>query len=292
MTGRRLVGMILAATGAIQLASSPAASAREPSLSSSPPCTTALGRFDPAKDILFAHFDSKPDVDDLHAVAALGTMLRHPRFACVRYWAVAGTVGTQQGDFVPAPKLFDLAFGKNWRDANANWKGAMAAGLKRAKATLKRGGDIWIMEAGQSDFSAELLDKLAADKGRIHIVQHSQWNEEMTAPAALAFVRANSDYQKIPDGNVVGNETPGFNSKDGRRWPALLANRRVGPMWQEAKRLADRYNPQSAYVNPSIAAGGFDFSDAAEAAWIFNFGGLHDTNAFFDAFVGDEDSRP
>ena len=44
----------------------------------------------------------------------------------------------------------------------------------------------------------------------IHVVQHSDWNEKSTLPEDLRFVKVNTDYQKIPDGNVVGNGTPGF----------------------------------------------------------------------------------
>jgi hypothetical protein len=277
---------ILICIGAMLFVLAPSANAHQPALSVSQPCTAKLGRFNPAKDLLLAHFDSKPDVDDLQSVAALGTMLKHPRFACVRYLAVAGTVGTQGGDFIPATRLFDLAFGKYWRDANADWSGAMRFELKRARAALENGGDIWIMEAGQSDFSAELIRKLAVGKNRIHVVQHSAWNEGATTPAALNFVRTNSDYNKIADGNAVGNGTPGFNIKDGSKWPLVLADQRVGAIWREAKRLSDLHNPKSAYVNPSVAAGGFDFSDAAEAAWIFGFEEMPDADAFFATFVG------
>lgn len=285
----RMLSINLVGIGAILFGMSPSAYAHQPEKAPasalSGPCKAKLGRFDPNKDILFAHFDSKPDVDDLHAVAALGTMLKHPRFACVRYRAIAGAIGTQGGAFIPAARLFNLAFGKIWRDANADWKGAIKSELKHARTTLKAGGDIWIMEAGQSDFSAELIRNLATDKARIHVVQHSSWNEGATTPAALAYVQANSDYIKIADGNAVGNGTPGFNTNDGGAWPLLLGNRRVGPLWREARRLSDLHNPKSAYINPSITAGGFDFSDAAEAAWIFGMEDMYDTSAFFQIFI-------
>ena len=46
-----------------------------------------IGLFDPSRDLLVANYDSKPDVDDLQAVAGLGTVLAHPDFACVDYIA-------------------------------------------------------------------------------------------------------------------------------------------------------------------------------------------------------------
>ena len=42
--------------------------------------TTRKPRFNPNKDLLLAHFDCKTDVDDLHSVAALITLLSQPDF--------------------------------------------------------------------------------------------------------------------------------------------------------------------------------------------------------------------
>lgn len=52
------------------------------------------------------------------------------------------------------------------------------------KATLSNQGDIWIAEAGQSDFTAGLIKAVQLDlpeiniSQRIHVVQHSDWNEK------------------------------------------------------------------------------------------------------------------
>ena len=64
--------------------------------------------------------------------------------------------------------------------------------------TLNRGGDIWIAEAGQSDFSADTLRQVSLKlpnintKERIHIVQHSDWNEESTNPTGYSDTRTYS----------------------------------------------------------------------------------------------------
>jgi hypothetical protein len=251
----------------------------------------SLGHFQTFSDLLIANFDSKPDPDDLMSVAALGTMLKHPGFACVQYIAVAGAYGAQGGQFIPADRLFTLAFGDRWLNAHVDRTATIEKLARLAGEKLTADGDVWIMEAGQSDVSAAVIAKVQAhhpslDTARkIHVVQHSQWNEGATTPTALAFVKANSDYIKIGDGNAVDNGTPGFNTHDPKSWPRALNDPKSGSLWAEAKRLAVQVNGNTGYDNPSIQAGGFDFSDAAEACWIFGYVSLRDTEAFFQTFT-------
>ncbi|MEL6976998.1 MAG: hypothetical protein AAGL29_16675, partial [Bacteroidota bacterium] len=146
------------------------------------------------KDLLLAHYDCKTDVDDLHSIAAFATLLTHEPYALLRYHAVAGTYGIQEGPYVPPNELFQLAFDDNWSDAHENPKPTLAHVVHLAKTTLENHGDVWIAEAGQSDFSAVVIQALQTDmreisiSERIHIVQHSNWNEDVTAPTALKFV--------------------------------------------------------------------------------------------------------
>jgi hypothetical protein len=255
------------------------------------PTNQTLGQFRTGTDLLIANFDSKPDPDDLYSVAALGTMLNDPRFACVSYVAVAGAYGTQGGQFIAADGLFNLAFDDHWLNAHSDHANALDELTRLALPKLRAGGDVWIMEAGQSDVSAALVERVAGlapnldTNTKIHIVQHSQWNEGATTPTALAYVRTHTHYLKIPDGNLVDNGTPGFNTPDPSLWPQILADPTNGPIWAEAKRLAALVNGTTGYENPSIKAGGFDFSDAAEACWIFGFNTLRDSNAFFATFL-------
>lgn len=250
-----------------------------------------IGHFDAARDLLIANFDSKTDPDDFHSVAALATMLADPRLACVRYIAVAGAYGQQEGKFLPAPRLYDLAFRSRWTDADRDREQAAALVAAEASEALRKGGHIWVQEAGQSDFTAMVLRRLEAAapgieiRARITVVQHSDWNEEQTAPEALAYVGARTGYVKIPDGNVSGNGSPGFRTADGALWEAVLSRPRIGAIWAEARRQASSTNGRNGgYDNPAIAAGGFDFSDAAEAAWIFGFSNLRDPADFFKTF--------
>ncbi len=107
-----------------------------------------VGIFDIEKDLLLAQFDCKTDVDDLHSIAAFVTLISDFKFQKIHYHAVAGTYGIQEGLYVPPNNLFQLAFGKNWTDANANFKDAIEKVKVIIKVTLSNQGDIWIAVAG------------------------------------------------------------------------------------------------------------------------------------------------
>lgn len=249
------------------------------------------GNFDIDKDLLLANFDCKTDVDDLQTAAALVTLLADNKFSKINYHAVAGTYGIQEGLYVPPNDLFQLAFGDNWTDAHENMKNAVERVKVVAKTTLENQGDIWIAEAGQSDFSAELIKAIQTDlpdlniSQRIHIVQHSDWNEEVTSPASLDFVKKNIDYHKIPDGNAVGNGTPGFRTPEYDLWENKVMNPKLTEIWQLAIEISNRYNgKEGRYNNEAIAAGGLDFSDLSEVCWILGLQNIKDTEQFFNLY--------
>jgi hypothetical protein len=250
-----------------------------------------LGRFNLQHDLLLAHFDSKTDVDDIHSMAATATLLNDPRFAGVDYHAVAGAYGIQEGLYVPANKLFELAFDGRWSDAHTDFSNALEEVSKKAEATLCHGGTIWIAEAGQSDFSAALVRRIQGDmpdlnvKERIHIVQHADWNEEVTTSDELAFLKKTITYHKIPDGNATGNGTPGFRSDEPINWKEYVDDARLIKIWETAIDIANTYNGiDGRYLNESIQKCGLDFSDVAESVWIFGFADMVDANDFFSEF--------
>lgn len=248
-----------------------------------------LGRFHAERDLLLAHFDSKTDVDDIHTVAALATVLADPRYAEVSCHAVAGAYGIQEGLYVPANDLFDMAFGDRWSDAHADRTAALDEVTPIAADALNGGGTVWIVEAGQSDFSAALVRKLQAKlpeidlKRRVQIVQHANWNEEVTTPEDLAFVKQAATYHKIADGNAVGNGTPGFRSERVVDWRSRVTDPRLRAIWDRAVAIANRDNgAEGRYLNKAIRAGGLDFSDLAETAWVLGFDDVVDAEEFFD----------
>jgi len=249
------------------------------------------GKFNIENDLLLAQFDCKTDVDDLHTIAALATLLSDANFSKIKYHAVAGTYGIQEGLYVPANNLFQLAFGDNWSDAHHNIVSAAVEVMDEIKSVLDSQGDIWIAEAGQSDFTAQLIKSIQAElpkiniSQRIHVVQHSDWNEKSTSVENLEFVKDKSDYHKIPDGNAVGNGTPGFRSPEFTNWKNKITNPKLSEIWQLATDLSNKYNgKEGRYNNEAIAAGGLDFSDLSEVCWIIGIHDINDTEHFFELY--------
>ncbi len=262
------------------------------SLACSADNTSKIGRFDVGKDLLLVQLDCKTDVDDIHTAAGLATLMSNSKFSKVNYHIVTGTYGIQGGKYAPPNPLLDLAFENNWTDAHENFDDALKETKVLVKAILENGGDIWIAEAGQSDFSAELIKAIQSDLNdintsqRIHIVQHSAWNEENTSPSNLAFVKENSDYKKIPDGNAVGNGSPGFASHEYTEWRSKIKESKLLETWQLAIDIANKYNGKDGrYNNPAIADGGLDFSDLAEVCWIFGLEDIKDVEHFFNLYT-------
>lgn len=253
---------------------------------------TVIGNFNTERDLFIPQFDSKTDVDDVHSVAGVATMLKAPQLANVDYHAVAGAYGIQDGLYVPSPELFKLAFGTRWSDAHRDHDQAVEEVAQRVSKTLQNGGHVWVAEAGQSDFTADWLKQVreshpSIETGmHVHVVQHSDWNESAASPDKLAYVRQNANYHKIADGNDIGNGTPGFKAESEPLWLQATMPGEVGDIWRMARSIADQYNGvEERYNNETIAAGGMDFSDVSESCWIFGFEGLHDAEAFFQEFL-------
>ena len=253
---------------------------------------TLQERFNTEKDLLLVQYDCKTDVDDLHSVAAFITLMNHPDYTKINYHAVAGTYGIQEGLYVPPNSLFQLAFGDNWTDAHKQFGKAVEKVKAKVSTTLANQGKIWIAEAGQSDFTAALIAAVQEEfpeintVDRFHVVQHSNWNEEVTAPEKLQFVKENTTYHKIPDGNAVGNGTPGFRSPGFKTWKENIKTRDLSAIWQLAVELSDKYNgSEGRYNNEAIGAGGLDFSDTAELCWILGIEDIKDTEQFFRQFA-------
>lgn len=247
--------------------------------------------FDMAQDLLLLHYDFKTDVDDLHSAAAFATLMADAAFSDLKYHAVAGTYGIQDGLYVPPNTLMKSAFGENWSDADEDKNEAVERVKAQALESLEKGGEVWIADGGQSDFSAMLVRAIQAakpslnTKENIHIVQHSDWNEEVTSPDALAFVKEHTDYQKIPDGNAIANGTPGFRTAQVIDLQALITDEKVLSIWQMAIKIANTYNGvDGRYLNEAVEAGGLDFSDFAEVCWILGLLQLEDANDFFETY--------
>ncbi|UZD22839.1 hypothetical protein PBT90_05330 [Algoriphagus halophytocola] len=248
--------------------------------------------FDKEKDLLLVNLDCKTDVDDIHTAAAFATLLHQPAFANLKYHVVAGTYGVQEGLYVPPNELLELAFkNSKWSDAHADQERALRQVMQEVKKVLKNQADIWIAEAGQSDFTAKLVKNIQRElpaievATRIHVVQHSNWNEEVTSAAALSFVKNTVDYHKIPDGNAEGNGTPGFRTPEYQDWKDEVSNPRLLEVWRLAVKIGLEYNGKDGrYNNEAVGSGGLDFSDLSEVCWILGLEDIEDTQEFFERF--------
>jgi hypothetical protein len=266
--------------------------------------------FQQHKDILISQFDFKPDVDDVHTVAAVGSMLADKTFANINRLAIAGTFGHQGGQYVRANKLMTLAFGKenfNWIDAHNNRTAALQLVHDRVRATLAQGGRVWVQEAGQSDFTADWLASLLASnvhesiiKNNVIVVQHSSWNEKHTTPSALAFVKQKTTYQAITDGNKPkrifdrknrrGPLTPMYVDPNTRWITSAISpantKQHARELWQTAVDIITPLNFKAKYS--VIPNGGVDFSDTVAAWWILNLGQpAVSVHAFWQRYVSD-----
>ncbi len=248
-------------------------------------------RIDIEKDLLLVQYDCKTDVDDLHSVAAFRTIITHDAYTDLTFHAVAGSYGFQEGLYVPPNELFELAFGDKWSDAHTNFEKAVQQVKQKVLSTLKNKGDIWVAEAGQSDFTAAMVKAVQTalpdikTNERIHVVQHSDWNENVTTPELLAFVKNNTDYHKIPDGNAIDNGTPGFRSPEPVKWKSLVNDPVLINVWDLAIQLGLKYNgKEGRYNNEAVASGGLDFSDTAEVCWMLGLENIRDAKAFFEYF--------
>lgn len=256
--------------------------------------------FDKKTDLLLANFDLKPDEDDVMATAALACMLKHPDFVKVKYYAVIGAYGDQKHTFITSgiPNYYTKLFGKEnvtWTNADANWNESVSRAKIKVVAILKAGGKVFVQEAGQSNFTYDVLQAAMTEgldleiiQQNVIIVQHSIYNEKNTTGSKLTWLRDNTVYIKIDDGNTSDNKTPGYRTKD-TQWLELAKsknnqNTEARKIWTSADEVCDKW--ESTWTNKWIAGGGIDFSDCVENWYIFNLGNeANDIPSFWSKYV-------
>lgn len=256
--------------------------------------------FNKSKDLLLANFDLKPDEDDIMASAALACMLKHEDFKGVNYYAVAGAYGDQNHIFITEgiPDFFNSLFGPeniNWTNAHENWNASVSRVKNKVIPILNSGGKIFVQEAGQSNFTFDVLQAVIKEgvtistvQKNVIIVQHSKYNEKNTTPSELTWLKQNTVYKKIDDGNTADNQTPGYRSKE-TQWLELAKstenpNTIAKNLWTLADEVCDAWDGE--WTNKWIAAGGVDFSDCVENWHIFNLGeDVGNIESFWNRYV-------
>jgi hypothetical protein len=264
----------------------------------------AQENFNKTKDLLLANYDLKADEDDIHAATAFGSMLKHSDLKGIKYYVVAGAYGIQECNFITisVPQLYNTLFGVqniNWTDANSDRENSIIRVSEKIKTIIKAGGKVYVAEGGQSDVTYDALQvvikqgiSISKIKSRVIVIQHSKWNEDNTTPSKLDWVKTNTTYKKIADGNVGGNGTPGYNDAK-PIWLNMATgttntNAATKKLWLECDAVCDAWTTPgtNCYSNPVINGGGVDFSDAVEMWWIFNVGTKADTiDKFWTRYV-------
>ncbi len=217
-------------------------------------------RFDPGKDLVSLHYDHAPDRDDGQSAAADRTILETlfgAEWLPEHVVAVSGAYGKKNAAaFNPqSDAVMDGVWNGRggWISAHEDRSAAVSELVRRWGDVLDAGGDVWVKEGGQSDLTAAVVREIRKKRPgldttrRIHVVQHSPWNEQQTTEADLAYVKKNTDYVRIRDANAYLNRARGNE--------AFAAAARSHPVFGPAWRAAFEY------YDPSIR---LDFSDTGE----------------------------
>lgn len=161
--------------------------------------------FDQTKDLFSLHYDHAPDKDDGHSAAADRTILES-LYGCdwirKHVVGVSGAYGKNAKRFNPKS---DAVMDAAWNDCSRRLAGhknreqVVVDLSERWRVVLQGGGDVWVKEGGQSDITADVVKRIRhqlpdvhTDK-RIHVVQHSNWNENQTTDAAFAYTKKHTD---------------------------------------------------------------------------------------------------
>ncbi|WP_419658955.1 uncharacterized protein Dvar_78220 [Desulfosarcina variabilis str. Montpellier] len=287
--------------------------------------TSVDNQFDKSRgDLISLHYDHRADPDDGHSAAADLTLIDYYGLGS-NVHVVSGTYGynseepyENSDDYhefyqEESEDVMIAAWGADWLNAHILYTDdglnpAVSTTASIWASTLGNAAHIWIKEGGPSDFTAEVLKLLHTDhaitvattKARVHLVQHGPtdgregFNERHTIDSNLEFVKENTDYLIIANGNEI-NDTAGLvimrddtNGIDDIEdfMDSAKAHTTCGGAWFAA------FN----YYNPLDNNGAeeywpwdsrLDFSDTVELLYILNIGKetVADCNDFAKAYL-------
>lgn len=244
----------------------------------------SLKPFSAEKDLLSLHYDHASDKDDGQSAAADRTILESlfsADWIKEHVIPVSGAYGKNAKKFnVRSDAVMNAVWNDcgGWLPAHIRRDDVVKELGRRWCRTLEDGGDVWVKEGGQSDITAEVVKIVRRElpyidtAKRIHVVQHSKWNEEQTTDAALKYTQENTDYIRIRDANAY------LNIKGGNKAFEEAAKRHLvfGAAWRAA----------FAYYSPKQR---LDFSDTGELMHILGLGEIG-IEEFGERFLSDKNT--
>ena len=249
------------------------------------PEETGMMEFAAETDLLSLHYDHAPDRDDGQSAAADRTILESifgAEWITKHVVAVSGAYGKNARHFnVKSDAVMNAVWTDcgGWLAGHMNRERVVADLTSRWTQVLKAGGEVWVKEGGQSDITAGVVRRIGDQSPdldtaeRIHVVQHSEWNERQTTRAALAFTRKHTHYIKIRDANAYLNVQGGHDAFE----EAAREHSVFGTAW----------NAAFAYYDPKVR---LDFSDTGELMHILGLGEIG-MEKFRERFFSDGHTR-
>jgi hypothetical protein len=242
----------------------------------------AFANLNPQRDLVALHYDHAPDRDDAHAAAASLAVVDAFQLQTT---VVGGAYGLWNADrYVPESEaVMNAVWSTNWLDAHNRYDEAADASYDRWLQVLSAGADIWVAEGGQADFTADVLQRIQASlpaidtRQRIHVVQHSDWNQVHADQSDLDYVRNNTNYILIEDGNFA-NTTADLNQRSQGFVDTVLSSR-----------YASAWRAAFDYLDPNEK---LDFSEVVELLYIVGVGvdEVATPDEFAARFIGDVES--
>jgi len=248
----------------------------EPEPQSPPPANPApsTGRYS-SGDLLALHYDSAPDLDDLHSMAAGYSVVQRLGITPL---VVNGACGFDRCNvYQPqSERVIAASFGSSLNYVR-NRSRAISESGNRWASTLANGRRVWIADGGPMDFTADVLRWLQDNHAqlnlkRITVVQHSQWNIDHTRGSNFNFVRATANYVKIDDGNFANNRTADLN-QSASGYASITAASPFAAAWAEAFR------------HLPLSRKGTDFSDTVELLYIIGDNSTKNVNDFANRYL-------
>jgi hypothetical protein len=155
----------------------------------------------PNTDLISLHYDHAPDRDDEHSAVA-DRMILQEKFGTD--WlndhtiAVSGAYGVNGDQFqAESDAVMDAVWNDccGWIAAHGQWDSAVDKLYDIWTSAIASGGEVWVKEGGQPDITADVIRRVKAQDSNInvnqliHVVQHSDWNEDRTTEKDLNYVK-------------------------------------------------------------------------------------------------------